>query len=119
MSNSPSEHTAYTAASLILTSRQDFVLESGRHSAITTKSPMLHSFFSSCACIFDVFLMYLPYFGCLIFLSTSTTIVWFILLLTTIPSRFRAQLDSLLLIITFLLTHNSFYTCDISLNSAK
>src|SRR5258705_9548066 len=52
---------------------------------MSTRSPIPHSFFSSCAMNFVVFLMNFPYFACFTFRSTATTMDLFILLLTTNP----------------------------------
>src|SRR5262245_10933133 len=75
----------YLTLSTISTKRQFLVLLSGRVSMIVTVSPILHSFFSSCATNLEVLFTNLPYFGCFTLRITATTIDLFILLLVTIP----------------------------------
>ncbi len=59
---------------MISTSRQ-FLSEMGRVSIISTLSPTLHSFFSSCALNLTVCLMIFLYRGCFLLPSIATTIV--------------------------------------------
>ncbi|ETN96743.1 hypothetical protein P278_01690 [Zhouia amylolytica AD3] len=71
---------------MISTNLQHLVLLNGRVSIILTVSPMLQSFFSSCATYFLVFNTNLPYIGCLTRFTSETTIDFSILLLVTTPT---------------------------------
>src|SRR5277367_1157197 len=77
----------YLALSRISTSRQRFVADSGRVSSSETRSPIPAMLFSSCALTFVVVRMILPYSGCRMRFSSSTTMVFCILSLTTKPIR--------------------------------
>src|SRR5436853_4665559 len=61
----PLFHSSFMAASSTRSNVQDLVLESGRHSAISTRSPTFETLFSSCTCSTVRLRMYLPYLGCL------------------------------------------------------
>ena len=56
---------------------------------MSTRSPVLYSFFSSCALYFVRLVMYLPYLACERRRSTSTTRVFCILSLVTMPMSSR------------------------------
>src|SRR5271166_4317674 len=73
----------YLAFSRISTSRQRLVADIGRVSISETRSPMPAALFSSCALTFLVVRMILPYSGCRMRSSNSTTMVFCILSLTT------------------------------------
>src|SRR5512139_3052091 len=79
------------AASITRVTAQVLVRDSGRDSAISTTSPSLIAFVSSCAWYLFDFTMYLPYSGCFTRRSTSTVTVFSILLLTTSPTRVRVR----------------------------
>ncbi|CFP69088.1 Uncharacterised protein [Bordetella pertussis] len=66
--------------------------EMGRPSAISTVSPSLYWFDSSCALYLAERMMILPKMGCLTRRSTRTTTVLSILLLTTLPTSVRWRL---------------------------
>src|SRR6185503_2310489 len=68
---------------------QDLVLESGRHSAISTRSPSLNSLVSVWAWYFFERVMILPIIGSLTRRSTRTVTVFCILSLTTRPTSLR------------------------------
>src|SRR5690606_20394669 len=70
---------------MISTNLQHLVLLKGRVSMILTVSPMLQSFFSSCAWYFLVRTTNLPYNGCFTRLTSETTIDFSILLEVTTP----------------------------------
>src|SRR3569833_2391547 len=78
-----------TARSTISTRRQALVLAKGRHWAMVTRSPCLHSLVSSWAWIFVERRTYLPYIGCGTLRSTHTVMVLFIMSLTTRPVSLR------------------------------
>src|SRR5204863_9738951 len=69
--------------------RQRLSDDSGRLSTICTRSPVLNSFFSSCALYFVRLFRYLPYLASETRRSTITTRVLFILSLVTTPIRRR------------------------------
>src|ERR1017187_7616896 len=76
----------YLAFSITSTKRQHFVLLNGRVSIIRTVSPIVHSFFSSCATNLEVLFKNFPYLACFTLRSTATTIDFSILLLVTTPT---------------------------------
>src|SRR6478672_5530024 len=78
---------AYFAFSMTSTSRHRLVADVGRVSMICTRSPMPATPCSSCAFSLLVRRMTLPYRPCFTRSSTSTTMVFSILSLTTRPSR--------------------------------
>src|SRR5690349_16470377 len=83
----------YCAARVtISTTRQFLVFDNGAHSVMRTRSPSLHSPFSSCACTLVERRTTLPYSGCCTWRSSSTVTVFVILLLTTRPSIVRCAL---------------------------
>src|SRR4051812_11044612 len=59
------DHSSRTAACSTRSTTQDLVLEIGRHSAISTRSPCLDALVSSCTCRIVCLRRYLPYLGCL------------------------------------------------------
>src|SRR5690606_24794326 len=87
----PAPHSSCWARSTMLTTRQDLRLEMGRHSRIATRSPVLHSLFSSCASTLLVRRTYFPYTGCLISRSIATATVLSIRSLTTRPMVGRCR----------------------------
>src|SRR5438552_2850529 len=92
------DKSAYAARafSISLAIRHALVLEIGRHSSITTKSPSPHSFFSSWAWYFFERVTIFPYIGWVTRRSTSTVTVLSILSLTTRPVSVRVVLASLI-----------------------
>src|SRR5579872_5307046 len=84
------------ALSTISTRRQRLSLDSGRHSAMRTVSPVLASFCSSCALNFTDLRTILPYTGCGTRVSDTTTMVLSILSDTTRPCLMRRLCRSLL-----------------------
>src|SRR5437867_7287735 len=87
---------AARAFSTSLAIRHALVLEIGRHSSITTKSPSPHSFFSSWAWYFFERVTIFPYIGWVTRRSTNTVTVLSILSLTTRPVSVRVVLASLI-----------------------
>src|SRR5205085_9653131 len=77
----------HLAASTISTSRQFFLLESGRVSTIRTTSPTFARFSGSCAWNLTLRRTTFLYFVCALTRSTLTTIVLSIALETTTPRR--------------------------------
>src|SRR5580765_1301468 len=88
---------AARAFSSSLAIRHALVLESGRHSSISTRSPSPHSFFSSWAWYFFERVRIFPYIGCVTRRSTRTVTVLSILSLTTRPVSVRVVLPSVIL----------------------
>src|SRR5215216_1539153 len=81
-------YTAFDLSTRRVT-RHDLVLESGRHSAISTRSPSLNSLVSVWAWYFLERVMILPIMGSLTRRSTRTVTVFCILSLTTRPTSLR------------------------------
>src|SRR5262249_2347414 len=75
--------------SMSFSTRQRLSRERGRLSTISTRSPTLYSFFSSCALYLVRLVMYLPYLACARRRSTITTRVFDILSLVTTPMNSR------------------------------
>ena len=76
----------YFAFSRISMTRHLLSLDSGRVSITSTRSPTLHSFFSSCAFRRTVLLTIFLYSGCFTLSTIATTTVLSILSLTTKPT---------------------------------
>src|SRR4051794_40377357 len=74
--------------------RQRLSRESGRDSTMITRSPVLYSFFSSCALNLVRLVKYLPYLPCETRRSTNTTRVLVILSLVMTPTSLRLRESS-------------------------
>ena len=104
----------YFAFSITCFNLQHLFLLIGLVSAIRTRSPGPHSFFSSCTMNFVVSFINFPYLACFTLRSTATTMLLFILVLTTKPVlslrklRFSVVVFSIVLImLDFLLVQIS------------
>src|SRR3989344_8152347 len=84
------EISAATAATCLPTTLKCLSFEIGAVSLRKTTSPIAHVFPASCAFRRLVRKRYLPYLGCLMYLSTSTTTVSFIAVETTLPVTSRS-----------------------------